>query len=88
MRHAGPQALDALEPLLARLRTAPGLREKGRGVFYAGARAALHFHEDPAGLFADVRPSGAADFERIDVTGEAGKEHLLRRLGLGETGEA
>jgi hypothetical protein len=80
MRHAGPQALDALEPLLARLRTAPVLREKGRGVFYAGSRAALHFHEDPTGLFADVRPPGAADFERIDVTGEAGREQLLKRL--------
>jgi hypothetical protein len=80
MRHAGPQALDALEPLLARLRIVPGLREKGRGVFYAGSRAALHFHEDPAGLFADVRPPGAADFERVDVTGEAGREEVLSRL--------
>jgi hypothetical protein len=80
MRHAGPQALDALEPLLARLRIVPGLREKGRGVFYAGSRAALHFHEDPAGLFADVRLPGAADFERVDVTGEAGREEVLSRL--------
>lgn len=80
MRHARPQALDALEPLLVRLRRIPTLREKGRGVFYAGARAALHFHEDPSGLFADVRPPGAVDFERIDVTGQTGRDEVLKRL--------
>jgi hypothetical protein len=81
MRHAGAEALDALEPLLARVRQIGGLVEKGRGVFYARGKAALHFHEDPKGLFADVRAPGAADFERIDVTGEAGRSELLKRLG-------
>lgn len=80
MKHAGPQALDALEPLLARLRGISGLREKSRGVFYAGGRAVLHFHEDPAGLFADLRTPEAADFDRVDVTAQAGRDELLRRL--------
>lgn len=44
MRHAGPGALKILGPLLEVLRRVPGLREKSRGVFYAGPRAALHFH--------------------------------------------
>jgi len=39
-------------------------------VFYRGGRAFLHFHEDSAGLFADVRPAGP-DFERFRVETEA-----------------
>ncbi|MFZ5670431.1 MAG: hypothetical protein ACOY4K_13135 [Pseudomonadota bacterium] len=79
MKHAGPAALDRLEPLLRRIRDLPGLRETRRGVFYRGGRAFLHFHEDPAGLFADIRVSGP-DFERIAVSGPAGREALLARL--------
>ncbi|HPA38943.1 MAG TPA: hypothetical protein PLV04_09370 [Phenylobacterium sp.] len=82
MKHAGPAALDALEPLLARLRTLPGLKEKSRGIFYLKSKAFLHFHEDPAGLFADLREDG--DFQRYEVTSAEGQEALfdatLRRL--------
>ena len=70
MKHAGPAALDQLEPLLQRLRALPGLKEKARGVFYRRARAFLHFHEDPSGLYADLRLAGD-DFDRRRVqTGE------------------
>ena len=73
MKHAGETALDQLEPLLARVRALPGLTEKKRGVFYLKSRAFLHFHEDPKGLFADVRDESGRDFDRFDVTasGEA-----------------
>ena len=76
MKHAGPQALDRLEPLIARLRDLPGLIEKSRGAFYRKSRAFLHFHEDPKGLFADIRLKGE-DFERIDVTGPDGADRLV-----------
>jgi hypothetical protein len=82
MKHAGPEALDRLEPLLTRVRALGHLRETTRGVFYAKGRAFLHFHEDRAGLFADLRPPGASDFERIKVDEEAGQTALLARLGL------
>jgi hypothetical protein len=82
MKHAGPAALDVLEPLLARLRTLPGLKEKSRGIFYLKSKAFLHFHEDPAGLFADLRED--SDFTRYEVTSSEGQEALfaatLRRL--------
>lgn len=78
MKHAGPSALDRLEPLLQQLRAIKALREKSRGVFYRQGRAFLHFHEDPAGLFADVRFSD--DFERLDVTNPAQRTTLLRRI--------
>lgn len=76
MKHAGPAALDRLEPLLAAIRALPGLKEKSRGVFYRGGKAFLHFHEDPAGLFADVRPAGT-EFERLRVETEGEREEFL-----------
>ncbi len=54
MKHAGPGTLKTLAALLQRLRELP-LKEKSRGVFYFKSRAFLHFHEDAAGIFADMR---------------------------------
>ncbi len=78
MKHAGPTALDAIEPLLVQIRALPGLTERKRGIFYRKATAFLHFHEDPAGMFADVRDASGKGFERIDVTESSGAEALLR----------
>ena len=78
MRHATPVALDELEDLLSRLRAIPGLKEKSRGTFYRGSRAFLHFHEDPAGLFADIRMSD--DFERVRVSTRAERAALVRQV--------
>jgi hypothetical protein len=79
MRHITPQKLDRLEKLLESLRGLDGLREKKRGVFYRKSRAFLHFHEDPDGLFADVRLEGP-DFDRFEVTSRADQQALLRRI--------
>lgn len=78
MKHAGPGALDELEPLLRKLRALDELNEKSRGVFYRRGKAFLHFHEDPAGLFADVRFT--EDFERIEATSVAHRAVLLGRI--------
>jgi len=67
VRHATPAALDALEPLLEELRRLEVLREKKRGTFYRGSQAFLHFHEDPAGMFADVKLTGP-EFSRLRVS--------------------
>ena len=77
MKHAGPAALDRLEPVLAAVRALPGPVERKRGVFYLKSKAFLHFHEDPAGLFADLRDAQGKDFDRIDVTAEPGRVQLL-----------
>jgi hypothetical protein len=79
MRHATPAALDALEPLLAGLRGCAGLREKKRGTFYRGSSAFLHFHEDPAGLFADVKLAGA-EFTRLRASTAAEQRAVLRAV--------
>jgi hypothetical protein len=76
MKHAASAALDQLELLLKALRATPGLKEKARGVFYRRAKAFLHFHEDPAGLFADVR-SASGDFDRMRVSDAEGQGALL-----------
>lgn len=80
MKHAGAAALDRLEPLLARIRALGGLKETSRGVFYLKSKAFLHFHEDPAGLFADLRTADGGDFERLKVDEAAGARDLLDRL--------
>ena len=77
MKHAGPQALDQLEPVLSKLRTLNGLHERKRGAFYRGSSAFLHFHEDPAGFFADLKVAG--DFVRFPVNCAAEVEKLLAR---------
>ena len=78
MKHAGPTALARLEGLLTALRGRPGLIERRSGVFYRGGQAFLHFHEDPAGLFADFRPGEA--WERWPVTDEAQRARLIAAI--------
>lgn len=75
MRHVTAAGLDELDDVLSELRSVDGLKEKSRGVFYRGSRAFLHFHEDPSGLYADVRLD--ADFERMRVTTKAERKRLL-----------
>ena len=75
MKHAGTAALDQLETLLQQLRALEVLREKSRGVFYVRSKPFLHFHDDPTGLFADLR--SGADFERYPVNSAAERKALV-----------
>jgi len=78
MKHAGPAALDQIEPMLALIRRVPGLTEKSRGTFYKGSKAFLHFHEDPSGMHADVRLTD--DFVRYRAETEAEQTALLESI--------
>lgn len=80
MKHAGVAALDQLEPLLDRLRALGGMTERVRGVFYRKSKAFLHFHEDPAGLFADLRSTAGADFDRFKVDGPERQDALVEAV--------
>ena len=77
MKHAGPQALDELEPILREIRKLDGLTEKKRGTFYHRGNAMLHFHEDPAGFFADLKVDG--EFVRLAVNTKREEAEFLRR---------
>jgi hypothetical protein len=78
LRHATQAALDQLEALLAEIRKLEALTERKRGIFYLRSRALLHFHEDPAGFFADLRAD--TGFERLRVSSAAERRAFLRRL--------
>ena len=78
MKHAGPDALDRLEPFLRALRARAWLKEKSRGTFYRGARAFLHFHEHGTEFYADVRLRD--DFERFPASTAADRRALLTRI--------
>lgn len=65
MKHASQAALLEIGDLLDQLRARPGIKEKKFGIFYWKSKSFLHFHEDPAGMFADL--SIDADFERYPV---------------------
>ena len=76
MKHDGSKALDELAPLLAVVRMR-GLTERQPGIFHRKRKAWLHFHEDKAGLFADIRLG--AEWERFRVS-DAGEQANLLRL--------
>jgi hypothetical protein len=78
MKHAGPRTLARISPLLEELRTRAAIREKRPGVFYLKSRAFLHFHDDPSGIFADVRLAG--DFVRLPVTSRSEQLDMLDRI--------
>ena len=78
MRHAGPATLARITTLLEELRARAVLRERRPGVFELNSRAFLHFHDDPSGIFADVRL--AEGFVRLPVTSSSEQADLLERI--------
>jgi hypothetical protein len=78
MKHAGPAALDGLEELLTRIRSHAELHEKSRGCFYHRSKGFLHFHEDPEGMFADLKVRG--EFARFRVSTRTERAAFLREL--------
>ena len=75
MRHARAEALADLEHLLTQLRARDALKERTPGSFYYKSKGFLHFHEDPAGLFADLKVGEI--FQRFEVTHLPQRQHLL-----------
>ena len=78
MKHAGPATFARISSLLDELRTRPALRETRPGAFSLKSRAFLHFHDDPSGVFADVRL--ADDFVRMRVSTRSEQADLLERI--------
>jgi hypothetical protein len=78
MKHATRAALDGLSDLLEQIRSKDGLKEKKLGIFYRRSKSFLHFHEDPAGLFADL--SLGETFQRYPVNTRHEREVLLSAI--------
>ena len=78
MKHATAAALQALSDLLEQIRKKEEIKEKKLGIFYRKSKSFLHFHEDPAGLFADL--SLGADFDRYPVNTKQEWKALLKAI--------
>jgi hypothetical protein len=78
VKHAGHTALQSLEGLLEQVRQRTALKEKKHGIFYLKSKSFLHFHEDPAGLFADL--GSGADLDRYPVNTEREWNALLAAI--------
>jgi hypothetical protein len=76
MKHASPRSLSALSEVLTSLSTFNLLRERSSGVYYIKSKPFLHFHEDPGGLFADVRRGDK--WERLPVNDDRQRRLLLQ----------
>lgn len=78
MKHASAAALHRLSELLEQIRAREGIKEKKLGIFYRNSKSFLHFHEDPAGLFADL--TRGADFTRFAVNTQKERRLLLKAI--------
>ncbi len=78
MKHAGQEVLASLAPLLEKVRKHAVLKERKLGAFYYKSKGFLHFHEDPAGIFADVKLG--PDFVRMRATTRQEQRLLLSRI--------
>jgi hypothetical protein len=78
MKHAGAQTLQRLSELLDEVRRRQGLKEKKLGIFYRKSKSFLHFHEDPAGTFADLTVDES--FDRYPVNTAKERKELLAAI--------
>ena len=78
MKHATAEDLIPIAGLLDKLRREKRIKERKSGIFYRRGKAFLHFHEDPRGLFADLR--GPDDWERLTVNDRRGQALLLTKM--------
>ena len=81
MKHAGADTLERLADLLENLRQRTVLKEKSPGTFYLKSRAFLHFHDDPAGIFADVKLD-RRDYSRHRISTVKERAELLKKIDL------
>ncbi|HEY2465406.1 MAG TPA: hypothetical protein VGI32_15210 [Steroidobacteraceae bacterium] len=81
MKHASDDVLREISDLLDKIRAKDGIREKKLGTFYRKSNAFLHFHEDPAGLFADLKVG--SEFARYPVNTKRERTALLSAIDRG-----
>ena len=78
MEHADAATLDTLEELLGAIRERDGVRDRRRGYFYHKGRALVHFHQDPAGLYADLHDG--SEWYRLRVSEPEERKRFLAAL--------
>jgi hypothetical protein len=78
MKHATRAAMNQLIDLLKCLRQIKELTERRPGVFYKSSRAFIHFHEDPAGIFAHIKL--LSGWQRIRVQTRLEQRIFLKKV--------
>ena len=79
MKHAGADTLKALDSVLREIRKYDVLIEKTPGSFYLRSKAFLHFHEDRAGVFVDLKED-LLTFTRYRATTRGDQRNLVDRV--------
>ena len=79
MKHADADTLARLSYLLDGVRQHAALTEKSPGIFYMRALPFLHFHDDPSGIFADVKLDFGS-YSRHRVSTRREQKALLGRI--------
>lgn len=80
MRHAGNKTLKNLKGLLEKICKQKHIKEKKEGIFYRKSQAFLHFHEDPIGLFADLRMGNK--WKRFPVSTKSEQKTFFEYLSM------
>ena len=71
--------VEELADLLQELRQRSLLKEKSPGIFYVKSKAFLHFHDDPSGIFADVKLD-QQNYSRQRVSNRTERASLLKKV--------
>ncbi len=79
MKHACKETLTEIEAILTYLRQIPKMIERTPGCFYRGSIGFAHFHEDPAGIFADVKLNGKS-FARLRVSTKEEQRRFIKAV--------
>ncbi len=79
MKHASAATLSVLTTLLKDLRKRDCLFERTPGSFYIKSKAFLHFHEDPSGIYADIKLD-LLSFTRLRVTSSVEQKSFLSKV--------
>jgi hypothetical protein len=88
MLHATENTLAKYSELLSSLRAVDGLKEKRPGVFYRKSKAFVHVHEDPTGLYADLRLHVDEGFVRMRVETKLEQSTFIEAITTALTGPA
>ena len=79
MKHVGKDAPAILAPVLETLRERDALIERTPASFYLRSKAFVHFHEDAAGIFADLKED-LVTFTRYRVSTRSEQRAFLGRV--------
>jgi hypothetical protein len=85
VKHATQHTLAKYSTFIDSLRSIEEIVEKSPGVFYRKSKPFLHFHEDPTGLYADLRVNADEEFTRVRVATKVEQTTFLKMVSTALT---